>query len=73
MAHAFDLFNHANPGRSSGCVDCGTSLGLITDIVAPQGGTTVRRLRFADRFQFQFVLLRGSRFQPPPASLFPPV
>jgi hypothetical protein len=51
-AQAFNVFNHPNLGGPSGCVDCGTSSGLITDIVASQDGTTMRRLQFAARFQF---------------------
>jgi hypothetical protein len=51
-AQAFNLFNHPNLNNPSGCVDCGTSSGLITDIVASQDGTTMRRLQFAARFQF---------------------
>jgi len=49
---AFNLFNHPNLGQPSGCIDCGTSSGLITDIVASQDGTTMRRLQFAARVQF---------------------
>ncbi len=49
---AFNVFNHPNLGQPSGCVDCGSSSGLITDIVASQEGTTMRRLQFAARFQF---------------------
>jgi hypothetical protein len=49
---AFNVFNHPNLGQPSGCIDCGTSSGLITDIVASQDGTTMRRLQFAARFQF---------------------
>ena len=51
-AQAFNAFNHPNLGGPSGCVDCGTSSGLITDIVASQDGTTMRRLQFSGRFQF---------------------
>src|SRR3984957_10289770 len=51
-AQAFNVFNHPNLNNPSGCVDCGTSSGLITDIVASQDGTTMRRLQFAARFQF---------------------
>jgi hypothetical protein len=49
---AFNVFNHPNLGQPSGCIDCGTSSGLITDIVASQEGSTMRRLQFAARFQF---------------------
>lgn len=52
MVQAFNIFNHPNLGQPSGCVDCGTSSGLITDIVASQDGTTMRRLQFAARVQF---------------------
>jgi hypothetical protein len=51
-AQAFNAFNHPNLNGPNGCVDCGTSSGLITDIVASQDGTTMRRLQFAARFQF---------------------
>ncbi len=51
-AQAFNVFNHANLNGPSGCVDCGTSSGLITDIVASQDGTTMRRMQFSARFQF---------------------
>lgn len=51
-AQAFNLFNHPNLNNPSGCVDCGTSSGLITDIVASQDGTTMRRLQFSGRFTF---------------------
>jgi Carboxypeptidase regulatory-like domain/TonB dependent receptor len=51
-AQAFNVFNHPNLNEPSGCVDCGTSSGLITDIVASQDGTTMRRLQFSARFQF---------------------
>jgi hypothetical protein len=51
-AQAFNVFNHPNLGQPNGCVDCGSSSGLITDIVASQEGTTMRRLQFAARFQF---------------------
>ena len=49
---AFNVFNHANLNGPSGCVDCGTSSGKITDIVASQDGTTMRRMQFSARFQF---------------------
>jgi hypothetical protein len=49
---AFNVFNHPNLGQPSGCIDCGTSSGLITDIVASQEGSSMRRLQFAARFQF---------------------
>jgi hypothetical protein len=52
MAQAFNVFNHPNYGQPSGCVDCGTSSGLITDIVASQDGSTMRRMQFSARFQF---------------------
>ena len=52
MAQAFNVFNHPSLGQPSGCVDCGPSSGLITDIVASQDGTTMRRLQFSGRFQF---------------------
>jgi hypothetical protein len=52
QAQAFNLFNHPNLGNPSGCIDCGSSSGLITDIVASQEGTTMRRLQFSGRFQF---------------------
>jgi Carboxypeptidase regulatory-like domain len=51
-AQAFNLFNHPNLGQPSGCVDCGTSSGQITDVVASQQGTSLRALQFAARFQF---------------------
>jgi hypothetical protein len=51
-AQAFNVFNHPNLGQPNGCVDCGSSSGLITDIVASQDGTTMRRLQFAARIQF---------------------
>ncbi len=51
-AQAFNVFNHPNLNNPSSCVDCGSSSGLITDIVASQDGTTMRRLQFAARFQF---------------------
>jgi hypothetical protein len=52
MAQAFNVFNHPNLGQPSNCVDCGSSSGQITDIVASQEGTTMRRLQFAARFDF---------------------
>ena len=52
MAQAFNVFNHPNYGQPSGCVDCGASSGLITDIVASQDGSTMRRMQFSARFQF---------------------
>jgi hypothetical protein len=52
MVQAFNVFNHPNLGQPNGCVDCGSSSGLITDIVASQDGTTMRRLQFAARIQF---------------------
>ncbi|HEV2274013.1 MAG TPA: hypothetical protein VGR96_07595, partial [Acidobacteriaceae bacterium] len=52
QAQAFNLFNHPNLGQPSGCVDCGTSSGQITDIVASQDGSSMRRLQFSARFQF---------------------
>lgn len=51
-AQAFNLFNRPNLGQPSGCVDCGTSSGLITDIVQTASGTTMRALQFAGRVQF---------------------
>jgi hypothetical protein len=51
-AQAFNVFNHPNLGQPNSCVDCGGSSGLITDIVASQEGTTMRRLQFAARVQF---------------------
>jgi hypothetical protein len=51
-AQAFNLFNHPNLNNPSGCVDCGTSSGLITDILYSQDGTSMRRLQFAGRFTF---------------------
>lgn len=51
-AQAFNLFNHPNLSQPSSCVDCGGSSGYITDIVASQDGTTMRRLQFAARLQF---------------------
>jgi hypothetical protein len=51
-AQAFNLFNHPNLGQPNACIDCGSSSGLITDIVASQEGTTMRRLQFAARVQF---------------------
>lgn len=52
MAQAFNVFNRPNLGQPSGCVDCGSSSGLITDIMSSQDGTTMRRLQFAAQFQF---------------------
>ncbi len=51
-AQAFNVFNHPNLGEPSGCVDCGSSSGLITDVAASQDGTTMRRLQFSAQFQF---------------------
>jgi TonB dependent receptor len=51
-AQAFNLFNHPNLNNPSSCVDCGTSSGLITDILYSQDGTSMRRLQFAGRFSF---------------------
>lgn len=51
-AQAFNVFNHPNLGQPSGCVDCGASSGLITNIVASQNGSSMRILQFAGRFQF---------------------
>ena len=48
-AQAFNLFNHPNLGQPSGCVDCGTSSGLITDITPTASGSTMRALQFAGR------------------------
>jgi hypothetical protein len=52
QAQAFNVFNHPNLGQPSACVDCGGSSGLITDIVASQDGTSMRRLQFSAKFQF---------------------
>jgi len=52
QAQAFNVFNHPNLGQPSGCVDCGSSSGIITGIVASQDGTTMRRLQFSARFEF---------------------
>ena len=52
QAQAFNAFNHPNLGQPSACVDCGGSSGLITDIVASQDGSSMRRLQFSARFQF---------------------
>jgi hypothetical protein len=52
QAQAFNVFNHPNLGQPNGCVDCGSNSGQITDIVASQDGTTMRRLQFSARFQF---------------------
>lgn len=52
MVQAFNVFNHPNLGQPNGCIDCGGSSGLITDIVASQDGTSMRRLQFAARFEF---------------------
>lgn len=52
QAQAFNLFNHPNLGNPNGCVDCGSSSGIISGIVASQEGTTMRRLQFSARFQF---------------------
>ncbi len=49
---AFNLFNHPNLGGPSGCVDCGSSSGQITDVVATQEGSSMRRLQFAGNLQF---------------------
>ena len=51
-AQAFNVFNHPNLGQPSACVDCGTSSGLIHDIVASQNGSSMRILQFAGKFQF---------------------
>jgi hypothetical protein len=51
-AQAFNVFNHPNLGQPSGCVDCGSSSGKITDIVASQNGSSMRILQFAGKFQF---------------------
>lgn len=51
-AQAFNLFNHPNLGQPSSCIDCGTSSGLINDIVASQDGTSMRRVQFGARLQF---------------------
>jgi hypothetical protein len=52
MTQAYNVFNHPNLGHPSGCVDCGSSSGLVTDIVASQDGSTMRRLQFSAQFQF---------------------
>jgi hypothetical protein len=52
QAQAFNLLNHPNLGQPNGCVDCGSNSGVITDIVASQEGTSMRRLQFSARFQF---------------------
>ncbi len=51
-AQAFNVFNHPNLGQPSSCVDCGTSSGLVNDIVASQNGSSMRILQFAGKFQF---------------------
>lgn len=51
-AQAFNLFNHPNLGQPNACIDCAGSGGLITDIIASQEGTSMRRLQFAARIQF---------------------
>lgn len=51
-AQAFNLFNRPNLGQPSGCVDCGTSSGEITDVVSTASGTTMRALQFAGRITF---------------------
>jgi hypothetical protein len=51
-AQAFNLFNHPNLTQPNACVDCAGSGGLITDIVASQEGTSMRRIQFAARVQF---------------------
>ncbi|MGC1783972.1 MAG: TonB-dependent receptor [Acidobacteriaceae bacterium] len=51
-AQAFNVFNHPNLGQPSGCIDCGTSSGKITDIVASQNGSSMRILQFAGKFTF---------------------
>lgn len=50
-AEAFNLFNHPNLGQPGTTVDT-SSGGLITDIVASQDGTSMRRLQFSARFTF---------------------
>lgn len=50
-AEAFNLFNHPNLGQPGTTVDT-SSGGLITDIVASQDGTSMRRVQFALRFDF---------------------
>lgn len=51
-AQAFNLFNRPNLGQPSSCVDCGSSSGLITDVVSTASGTTMRALQFAGRITF---------------------
>jgi hypothetical protein len=50
-AEAFNLFNHPNLGQPGTTVDA-SSGGYISDIVASQDGTSMRRLQFALRFDF---------------------
>jgi hypothetical protein len=47
-AEIYNLFNHANLGNPSGCVDCGNG-GQITNL-APNA--TMRRMQFALRLEF---------------------
>jgi hypothetical protein len=51
---AFNVFNHPLLGQPNSCVDCpaGQNPGKITDIMASQDGTTMRRLQFAARVEF---------------------
>src|SRR6185437_5120689 len=52
QALAFNVFNHPSLGQPNGCVDCGSNSGIISDIVASQEGTTMRRMQFSARFEF---------------------
>ena len=47
-AEIYNVFNHANLGNPSGCVDCGNG-GVITNL-APNA--SMRKMQFALRFQF---------------------
>ena len=51
---AFNVFNNTQLGQPNQCVDCPASQnpGMITDIMASQDGTTMRRLQFAARVEF---------------------
>jgi hypothetical protein len=51
---AFNAFNNRELGQPNSCVDCPASQnpGRITDIMASQDGTTMRRLQFAVRVEF---------------------
>jgi hypothetical protein len=47
-AEIYNVFNHANLGNPSGCVDCGSG-GVITNLAS---NATMRRMQFALRVEF---------------------